>query len=380
MKKRLLLLSFTSPLSDPRVYRQAKHLSKDFELALAGLEPGIPEVEFIPIEKMPSPPQTKAFWALSLLLGRSKPFLGRYRLKDASRAKRQFDIVLVNDADPLPLAFELAKGAPVFFDAHEYYPKEFEDSFLWRLLFKKHYERLCREFIPRCAGMSAVSEGIAKAYKESFGADPLPILNAPAFERLEPSPCESEAIRLIHHGAANPERHLELMIDMMDFLDSRFSLDFMLVGKERHLEKLKALAARNPKIRFIPPAPMPEISRFINRYDIGVFLLPPVSFNYANALPNKFFEFAQARLGIAVGPTPEMASLTNRHGLGVVSEDFKPESLARKLKALTKEDVARFKENACKAASLLNAETEMGKLSGRLKEILAKAQPSTSKS
>ena len=37
------------------------------------------------------------------------------------------------------------------------------------------------------------------------------------------------------------------------------------------------------------------IVRTINQFDLGVYLLPPVNFNSAHALPNKFFEFIQAR-------------------------------------------------------------------------------------
>ncbi len=368
-RRRVLVLSFTNPLSDPRVFRQIKALSADFDVTVAGLPPGPEGMDFIQVEKCAASPLKKAFWALALLCGCSGPFLSRYALRDTASFAGRFDLVLVNDADPLPLAFDLAKGAPVFFDAHEYYPKEFEDSFLWSLLFKAHYVKLCREFIPRCAGMSAVSEGIAKAYAEEFGASPLLVLNAPSYEERSPSENEG-SVRLIHHGASNPERHLELMVEMMDFTDGRFTLDFMLVGKPFHLDELRRLAAHNPRIKFVEPVPMPEITAAISGYDMGVFLLPPVSFNYANALPNKFFEFLQARLGIAVGPTPEMAALVERHGLGVVSQDFSPKSLAMKLNALSQEDIARFKANSGKAASLLNAETELGKLGSSLKKIL----------
>ena len=94
----------------------------------------------------------------------------------------------------------------------------------------------------------------------------------------------------------------------------------------------------------------------INHYDIGVFLIPPINFNYANTLPNKLFDFIQARLGIAIGPTPEMASIVKSYGNGVVSDDFSPQSLGRKLNALTREDIIRFKKQSSLAAKELNAE------------------------
>jgi len=375
-KKRLLILSFTSPLSDPRVFREIQALSQDFNVTVAGTPPGPEGIEFIPIVKVEARPARKAFWGLSLLCGNSRPFISRYSLPGLEALAGRFDLVLVNDADPLPLAFEIAKGAPVFFDAHEYYPKEFEDSFCWNLLFSRHRKRLCSNFIPRCAGMSTVSEGIAKAYAENFNCSPTLVSNAPPFQDLKPAETIEGKIRLIHHGAAIPERRLELMIEMTDYLDERFSLDMMLVGKPAHLSRLRDLAKGNTRVNFVEPAPMQEIPARINRYDIGVFLLPPVSFNYANALPNKFFEFIQARLGIAIGPTPEMAALTKRHELGVVAEDFSPRTLAKTLNALTRKDVDKFKENAAKAASIYNAEAEGVKLLAAIHAALEKPKPS----
>ena len=57
---------------------------------------------------------------------------------------------------------------------------------------------------------------------------------------------------------------------------------------------------------------MHELPRMANDYDVGLYLLPPTNFNQRYALPNKFFEFIQGRLAIAIGPSPEMAKLVER--------------------------------------------------------------------
>ena len=46
----------------------------------------------------------------------------------------------------------------------------------------------------------------------------------------------------------------------------------------------------------------------LSRRSGGLHLLPPVSFNNANALPNKIFDYVQARLGLIVGPADAPAS------------------------------------------------------------------------
>jgi hypothetical protein len=148
------------------------------------------------------------------------------------------------------------------------------------------------------------------------------------------------------------------MIDMMDHLDRRFELTFMLTAQTPdYLAALKRRAARNPRIIFRAPVAMSDLARVSNEYDMGVFLLPPVNYNYRHALPNKFFEFVQGRIGIAIGPSPEMARLVGEHDLGVVAETFAPEALAARLNALTDDDIDRFKVNADRVAGVFSAAT-----------------------
>jgi hypothetical protein len=205
--------------------------------------------------------------------------------------------------------------------------------------------------------------------------EPVIITNAARYHDIQPSEVQADKIRLIHHGIANASRRLELMIDMMDILDERFTLDLILMTSEyasgktkSYIASLKETATRNPRIRILPAVKSTEIVATINQYDIGVFIIPPINFNYANTLPNKLFDFLQARLGIAIGPTPEMTDIVNSYDLGVVSKDFTAKSLADKLQKLTTDDVIRFKRNAGKAALDHNA----GKNEERFNALLDK--------
>jgi glycosyltransferase involved in cell wall biosynthesis len=153
------------------------------------------------------------------------------------------------------------------------------------------------------------------------------------------------------------------MIEMMQQLDERFSLDMYLLvpgfasaGTRGYIDKLKTMAANNDRIRILPPVSGNVLVETLNAYDIGVFLLPPVNFNYENTLPNKLFDFIQARLGIAIGPTPEMAEIVRQYNNGVVSEDFTAEALAKKLTTLTPTQIREFKMNSATAAKEINAE------------------------
>ena len=162
------------------------------------------------------------------------------------------------------------------------------------------------------------------------------------------------------------------MIETMDYVDSRFRLDLMLVATfhQDYFQKLQAMVKERKNVRILPPVPFEEIIPFSFSYDIGFYILKPANFNHLYALPNKFFEFIQARLAIAIGPSPEMARLVQEYNLGIIAKDFSAKEMAKSLNSLTKEQILQYKENANQAAKILNAEREGEKLLRILEEVL----------
>jgi hypothetical protein len=372
----ILILSFSPIGSDPRVMRQIRLLEHRATLTVAGFAPApTADIEFLALPAHRSPLRTKAVRAVQLLLGQSDAF---YWSRSESRAAleklrgQRFDLVIANDIATLPLALRLAQGTPVLIDAHEFSPLEFEDRIWWRLLFGRYYHDLCRRFLPRAAAMTTVCSGIADEYARIYGVGPIVVENAPPSHELAPSLVAEGRVRMIHHGAAIRSRRLELMIEVVQALDSRFTLDFMLVGgDQRYMAELQSRAATETRIRFLQPVPMQDLCRTTNGYDVGLFLLPPTNFNYRYALPNKLFEFIQARLAVAVGPSPEMARIVRAHGLGIVADSFAPMDLAAKLNAMTQEELVRYKAASNVAADQLCFEAVSGRLLGVINGLLS---------
>jgi len=108
----------------------------------------------------------------------------------------------------------------------------------------------------------------------------------------------------------------------------------------------------------------------LNQYDIGVYILEPSSFNNFHALPNKFFEFVQARLAIGIAPSPEMARIVKEYDLGVVAEDFSPESLATRLMNLDHEKINYYKLQSHKVSRLMSAEQNHKILLDLVRQVL----------
>lgn len=376
---RILVLSFSDLARDPRVDRQIEFLQSDYEVIAAGLAPPQdPRAAFVDLSH-PSRPflaegLRQAGSLASLLLGRYEQVYWRHpdnRAAVQRLAHHGADLVIANDLAALPLACRVAGGAPVVFDAHELSTEEHADRLWWRTIMRPYADALLRAYLPRTTAMITVAPGIAERYADGFGVDPVVITNAPPMANLAPT-AVGRPIRLVHHGGADPQRRIELMIEAMDLLDDRFELSLMLMPSHpRYLGRLRRMAARRDRVRFVAPAPQRQIVAACNQYDAGVYLLPPGNENLRHALPNKLFEFIQSRLAVAIGPSPEMAKIVRERGCGVVAEDFSPRGLADALNELTPERVSAYKQASHRAAAELNAESNRGRLLSLISRALS---------
>ena len=120
---------------------------------------------------------------------------------------------------------------------------------------------------------------------------------------------------------------------------------------------------------------MRELVTLANGYDIGLYLLRPSNFNQLHALPNKFFEFIQGRLALAIGPSPEMAHLVEQYRCGVVAADFTPGALAAEINRLDVGQITAFKRASHAAAAELSAERGAASVLALVEDALARRTP-----
>jgi hypothetical protein len=367
----ILIISFSDLKNDPRIQRQIAFLKEQYRIIAVGLtDPEVPDVRYIPCTLGNRTLPIQAIKGLLLVLKHYDLFY--WFPGGVTQVIRQLydihaDLILANDIQTVPLALKLATmhGAKVIFDAHEYFPKQFEHRLWWRKIVGPYLTKLCLTNIPQVDGMITVGQAIAEQYEQDTGVKPVVMTNAPFYQDIQP--ClrshDEQRIRLIHHGYAQRSRKIENMIAVMGYLDERFELDFLLVpspSSPGYIEELQQLAKNNPRIQFLPPVSMQELVGFSNQYDIGVFLVEPTTFNLRYTLPNKFFEFIQARLAVAIGPSVEMARLVQQYQCGVVADNFSPRSLAKALMRLDHTIINAYKRQSHKAAQQLSAEQNRG--------------------
>lgn len=137
----------------------------------------------------------------------------------------------------------------------------------------------------------------------------------------------------------------------------------MLVPSEKgYYEELVARASKYGNIKFIPPVDFSKIPEFINQFDIGVYILDNKLINAKYALPNKFFEFVQARLMVAVCDSFEMKNYIKKYDVGISASENTAESMASVLKGITEKDIMHYKQNAHVFAQKLSSEASIDTL------------------
>lgn len=281
-----------------------------------------------------------------------------------------YDLIYVSDVYLLPYSVRYKKKAKIMFDAREYYPLQNDESFFFRTLDSADRTRVCRKYLPLVDKMITVSYGIAKKYKEEFGVNAEVVMSAPYYQSKQPQNRSTSKIRILYHGMANRNRRIENMIHIFKTLMIPAELHFYMVGDQGYISELHEEAKNDSNIFFHEPVPPEKIVETINQYDIGFCFYEPTTFNVIHCLPNKFFEYIQARLVVAIGPSPEMAEIVRRYDCGLIGDTFDLADMTSMLNRITRDDINRIKDNSDKAAQDLCFENELIKLQKAVEALI----------
>lgn len=263
--------------------------------------------------------------------------------------KQAPDIILANDLDTL-LACWLAarlKKKKLVFDSHELFPEvpELVDRprvrAIWRGL--EHF------LVPRLKHGFTVSKPIADYYFQKYSVDFELIRNLGRFrydyefEGLEKDP---KKLTIIYQGAINLGRGLELAIRSIKHLENA---QLWIVGDGDIFVKLRQLVRHlelNDRVKFFGRVPIEKLWNYTAKADLGLSLEEDLGLNYKYALPNKLFDYVQARIPVIVSDLPEMAAMVRTYSLGAVLSERTPVKLAETIKSLVGNKSFRKRTNA----------------------------------
>ncbi|MDX9694861.1 MAG: glycosyltransferase [Bacteroidales bacterium] len=266
----------------------------------------------------------------------------------------RFNIVVANDLDTLPGCFLAAilKRKKLVYDSHEYFTEVPE--LVNRKFPKKVWQLIEKMILPRIKYSYTVSESIAETYNIKYGISMQVVRNVPyCIENLITDGVKEGNQRVIlYQGSVNIGRGLEHMIDAMEYIENTI---LRIIGDGDIKENLKKRVVQRGlenKIKFISRLPFENLFEETCKADLGIALEENIGLNYYYALPNKLFDYIQARIPVLVSPFPEMQKIVRKYDIGTVYNHQDPQSLAKKIIEIfeLKNRYQKWKENTDKAA------------------------------
>ncbi len=406
--KKRIIVSVTSDLvSDNRVHKSCLTLvSSGFDLLLVGRR--LPES--LPLDARPY--QTRRF---RLFFRKGPLFYAFFNLRLLFfLLVSRFDILLSNDLDTLPANFIASKlkGKPLVYDSHEYFTEVPE--LIARPRIRRIWAWMEALMVPRLKYAYTVCDSIARIYSDRYGVAFRVVRNMPvATIRHEDAPItpempvpevfedvdfqataitaiagkpmddlriqsgeiidishgrgagkEDNLKTILYQGAVNKGRGLEQAIRAMQFVaDARL----MIAGDgdiRPELERLVKMLNLQEKVCFLGRLPIEQLTQLTPQADLGLSIEEALGLNYLYALPNKLFDYIQARVPVLVSALPEMAAIVRTYGVGEVTTSLNPENLAMIIKEMLGNQDLRsaWKQNLEKAAAVLTWENEQQRL------------------
>jgi len=281
----------------------------------------------------------------------------RFLPRNFRESLSEYDLLVIHEPTYMPSKdlqdfIEARRGSGVHIDLHEDHINGLSRNFLEKFAFESyrewelsHLTRVISKLAPK-ASVSSVSDWISQVFAKHFDVKVSTIRNAPAIQNLKPSKTNPEHIQLVHHGVGTTHRGIEQSIIAMRKLPAKFNLNFHLVAGPMFFLKIKALAiicGVSKRVSFHKPVPTKEISANINRYDVALVVIPPITENELHALPNKFLESIQGRLAIVTGPNPSMAEVVEASGIGIVLNGWASGDIVRGLLELDLNNILIYK-------------------------------------
>lgn len=240
-----------------------------------------------------------------------------------SRYFHRSDLVIVHSLAALPLGvlYKIIYGRSVIYDAHEL---ETERSG-WGAKLKFVAKILEKYLISKVDIILVVSSSIRSWYIDNYNLSEDKIILIRNTIEAEPVVTDYD-IRSFYKldenkpivtycGSISETRGLTLLIDV--FKDNEIDAYLVLIGDGPDLSIIQQKVLNAHNIILIPHLPHDKLLGALTYCDIGVFVPTCLAMSYELSLPNKIFEYANAKLGVVLGMGPEMIGFSKDYTLSV---------------------------------------------------------------
>jgi len=357
-----VVLSVTNDLyTDPRVDKVCNFLTRQgFDVTLVGRRYG---------DSASLAPRAYQTHRMRLLFRKGGLFYAEYNIRLFFYLLfHHFDLFVANDLDTLLPNFLVSKlkRKRIVYDSHEYFCGELSIA---DKPFVKHVwlsiEKFC---FPKLKDVITVSQSIVEQYEKEYGIRPHLVRNIPpkatppvTESRVSLNLPEDKAIIILQGNGLNEGRGGEELVEAMPWVDRKAVL--LIVGNGTVIPQLKERVKQlqlEDRVTFVPRVTPEKLFNYTYLSDIGIALDRDLSLNLRFSLPNKLFEYIKAGTPIVASNLIERARIIRQYGVGMIVEDFQPQSIAEVINRLLgdKQLYEEMKANCRVAADELCWENE----------------------
>ncbi|WP_167784717.1 glycosyltransferase family 4 protein [Ramlibacter rhizophilus] len=309
--------------------------------------------------------------------------------------EHEFDVVHVHDYPALRpgVMAAQARGVPVVYDSHEFYPVQ---SSFTPAQQKRHLARE-RRLVRECVQVITVNPYLARMIAREHGIDePMVILNAcpwpaPQDDALvlradEPARAARrrefgippDAFTFLYQGWLSPERNLDVMVRAIARVPSPAALVVVGYGDYRAvLENLATELGVADRVHFLGRIESEALVRLTPACDVGLIPYAAVDEMHRYCSPNKLFEFVMAGLPVIANDLPYLRDVVAGHDFGWLGELESVDALSSMMaQALASPDrLQQYATHAIAARQQLNWDREAAQLAALYARLEAAAQP-----
>jgi glycosyltransferase involved in cell wall biosynthesis len=224
-----------------------------------------------------------------------------------------------------------------------------------------------KKIFPKLKDVITVNNSIAEFYKERYGKDVKVIRNVPVtrYYKVEKSRQElnlppDKKIILLQGAGINIQRGAEEVVEAMQYIDNAILM--IIGGGDVYPELKRIVGVRNlgQKVIILDKMPFDKLYEYTVHADIGLSIDKDTNINYRYSLPNKLFDYIQARVPVLASQLPEITHIIKKHNVGTFIDNHDPRHIAERMLSMLEdnEQMMIWKENLKFASEELVWENE----------------------
>lgn len=347
---RRIVVSVTNDLvTDQRVYKVCKSLQKlDFDILLIGRK----------LKNSPPIDRPYSTYRMRLLFNKGALFYAEYNIRLFIKLLfTKKDILLANDLDTLLPNYLISQfqKKKLVYDSHELFSElpsvqgRFSQN-IWRYLEKK--------LLPNLKYFFTVSDSIADWYSKAYDIKPLVLKNLPEYKNTPfINPKEKY---ILYQGALNNGRGLIPLLEAMQTVDQ---IKLKIAGKgpfKKDLDKAIIQFNIEDKVEFLGNIHPTELVKITQNATIGISLEEDLGLSYRYSLPNKLFDYIQAKTPILATNLPEIKKVITKFEIGEIIKNHSPKNISIAINKMISNGKPYYQNNLEKASKELIWENQTG--------------------